>query len=54
MEAIRGTFSRGLCAVAAYFFRPNFKYQLGISRVFLYLTVLWTIINQLALFSVFG
>lgn len=47
-------FKESFRAVAAYFFRSSFKYQLGISRIFLYLTVLWTIVNQLALFSVFG
>jgi hypothetical protein len=41
-------------AVAGYFFRPGFKYQFGISRISLFIGVLWTIVNQIALFSPLG
>lgn len=43
-----------LQVVAGYFFRPGFRYQLGITRIALFIAILWTIINQIALFSPLG
>ncbi len=51
---MQGVLSRAAGAIVGYFFRPGFEYQLGVARIFLYLTVLWTCINQIALFSAFG
>ncbi len=41
-------------AVIGYFFRPGFRYQLGISRIALFIAVLWSILNQIVLFAPLG
>jgi len=40
--------------VHGYFFRSGFRLQLGMARILLFSAVLWTILNQLVLFSPFG
>lgn len=41
-------------AVTRYFFRPGFKYQLGVTRIALFCAVLLTLFQQLILFSSAG